>query len=181
MWSQKLAHQNGIHELRERNKLALLSRGPARGPAKRPEAETALWKCRAVDAGGKRSSRVAGHPSSTSRFPTVAHRPWKSQTTRFPHSHSHGDFLLSLPKIKTTCAVRALATTQARRASQSTSQHQRSGPLCVGMKNQLQAHVQIEECGMQTFPCFRQSQQGIKNSSRLFLLAGFEVSLIGRF
>ena len=29
----------------------------------------ALWKCRAVDAGGKLSSRVTGNPSSTSSFP----------------------------------------------------------------------------------------------------------------
>ena len=26
-------------------------------------------------------------------FPTVAHRPWKSPTGRFPHSHSADGFL----------------------------------------------------------------------------------------
>src|SRR5437764_11100512 len=26
-----------------------------------------------------------------SRFPIVSHSPWKSQTTRFPHSHSPGE------------------------------------------------------------------------------------------
>ena len=49
------------------------------------------------------NSRLAGRAFRLDiEFPTVAHRPWKSQTARFPHFHSADGFSsLSLPQTKT--------------------------------------------------------------------------------
>jgi hypothetical protein len=73
-----------------------------------------LWKCRAVDAGGKPSSRVTGRSRLDIEFPPVAHRPWKSQTARFPHFHRTGDFL-SLPHPNGSRPSGARANTDERR------------------------------------------------------------------
>jgi hypothetical protein len=70
--------------------------------------------CRAVDAGGKPSSRVTGRSQLDIEFPPVAHRPWKSQTARFPHFHSTDDFL-SLPHPNGSRPSGARANTDERR------------------------------------------------------------------
>jgi len=91
--------------------------------------------------GGRRWKTLVSRSGSSKldiAFPTVAHRPWKSQTTRFPHSHSHGDFFSPILNSKPICALRAPARTQERRGFQSTSGHRHScssahqiGEFCI--------------------------------------------------
>ena len=76
-------------------------------------------------------------------FPTVVHRPWKSPTARFPHSHSTDDCFLSFV-IRTARALRALAPTSMKGGYQRTRRGLPSGSSRIGMELRFQAHLALE-------------------------------------
>jgi hypothetical protein len=86
MWPAKLAHQ----DVRWRLNPVIRQWTPALSNA-RAAAKSAVG----MTAGGRRWKTLVSPLKAFRRdieFPTVAHRPWKSPTTRFPHSHSADEF-----------------------------------------------------------------------------------------
>ena len=92
---------------------------------------------------GKLSSRVTGSPSSTSSFPRPPLLPWKSQTARFPHSHSTATAAFPLFKSKIPRALRA-RTKPTKGAFPAARRCRFSGSSRFGMKLEVQAHLVLE-------------------------------------
>jgi hypothetical protein len=103
----------------------------------------ALWKCRAVDAGGKLSSRVRGSPSSTSSFPPSPTALGNRQRRDF-HIPTAPTVFLPLYRIQTARTLRALAQNQDERRFHPAKRRLRSGSSRIGMKPRFQAHLALE-------------------------------------
>ena len=77
--------------------------------------------------------------SSTSSFPPVAHRPWKSQKARFPHSHSADEFLTI-----------ARGNRSARASSETFKNFRKEVLARRSLRSRLQAHSSMRKCSLKS-------------------------------